>query len=200
MTWMKVGTKMAAVAAIVLAGLVAAVPVLAVQRTALVIGNSAYDHVPTLANPRNDAADVGAALARLGFAVTRRDNTGHAELRQGLLDFQRAASASETAVVFYADHGIEVDGRNFLVPVDARLASDQDVEFEAVPLELVSRAVSMQRAGGDTFDRSGSYTGGAIGGDAGGVCGEGGDGSGRRRGSEQPVQYGVAPALGGAGP
>ena len=45
-------------------------------------------------------------------------------------------------MVFYAGHGIEVDGRNFLVPVDARLASDQDVEFEAIPLELVSRAVS----------------------------------------------------------
>ena len=142
MTWMKVGTKMVAATAIVLAGLVAAGHALAAPRTALVIGNAAYAHVPALANPRNDAADVGAALARLGFAVTRLDNAGHAELRQGLLDFQRAASASETAVVFYAGHGIEVDGRNFLVPVDARLASDQDVEFEAIPLELVSRAVS----------------------------------------------------------
>ena len=142
MARMKVGTRMIAATAIVLNGLMAASPALAAQRAALVIGNAAYAHVPALANPLNDAADVGAALARLGFAVTRLDNTGHAQLRQGLLDFQRAASASEVAVVFYAGHGIEVDGRNFLVPVDARLASDQDVEFEAIPLALVSRAVS----------------------------------------------------------
>ena len=121
-------------------------PAFAAQRVALVIGNATYAHVPALANPLNDAADIGAALDRLGFAVTRLENAGYAALRRGLLEFQRAASASEIAVVFYAGHGIEVDQRNFLVPVDARLASDQDVEFEAVPLELVSRAV--ERASG----------------------------------------------------
>ena len=121
-------------------------PAFAAQRVALVIGNASYEHVPALANPLNDAADIGAALDRLGFAVTRLENAGYAALRRGLLEFQRAASASEIAVVFYAGHGIEVDQRNFLVPVDARLASDQDVEFEAVPLELVSRAV--ERASG----------------------------------------------------
>ena len=121
-------------------------PAFAAQRVALVIGNATYAHVPGLANPLNDAADIGAALGRLGFAVTRLENAGYAALRRGLLEFQRAASASEIAVVFYAGHGIEVDQRNFLVPVDARLASDQDVEFEAVPLELVSRAV--ERASG----------------------------------------------------
>ena len=121
-------------------------PACAAQRAALVIGNGAYAHAPALANPLNDAADVGAALGRLGFSVTRLENAGYAALRRGLLEFQRAASASEVAVVFYAGHGIEVDRHNFLVPVDARLASDQDVEFEAVPLELVSRAV--ERASG----------------------------------------------------
>ena len=120
--------------------------VLAAPRAALVIGNASYAHVPALANPLNDAADVGTALERLGFKVTRLENAGYAELRRGLQEFALAASASEVAVVFYAGHGIEVDRRNFLVPVDARLASDQDVEFEAVPLELVSRAV--ERASG----------------------------------------------------
>ena len=119
---------------------------LAVPRVALVIGNAEYVHAPALTNPVNDAMDVGAALTRLGFTVTRIENAGYAALRRGLLEFQRAASASEVAVVFYAGHGIEVDQRNFLVPVDARLASDQDVEFEAVSLELVSRAV--ERASG----------------------------------------------------
>ena len=121
-------------------------PAFAAQRVALVIGNASYEHVPALANPLNDATDMGAALGRLGFDVTRLENAGYAALRRGLLEFQRAASASEVAVVFYAGHGIEVDQRNFLVPVDARLASDQDVEFEAVPLELVSRSV--ERASG----------------------------------------------------
>ena len=121
-------------------------PALAAPRAALVIGNASYAHAPALSNPLNDAADVGAALERLGFEVTRLENAGQAALRRGLQEFSLAASASEVAVVFYAGHGIEVDRRNFLVPVDARLASDQDVEFEAVPLELVSRAV--ERASG----------------------------------------------------
>ena len=111
------------------------------QRVALVIGNASYAHAPRLANPLNDAADIGGALARLGFAVTTLENADYATLRQGLLAFTRAASAAEVAVVFYAGHGVEVDQRNFLVPVDARLASDQDVEFETVPLDLVMRSV-----------------------------------------------------------
>ena len=112
------------------------------QRVALVIGNASYAHAPALANPLNDASDIGAVLERLGFAVTRLENADQAALRRGLQAFALAASASEIAVVFYAGHGIEVDQRNYLVPVDARLASDQDVEFETVPLELVSRAVA----------------------------------------------------------
>ena len=122
------------------------VPVLAAPRVALVIGNASYAHAAALANPLNDANDIGAALGRLGFSVTRLENASQVQLRRGLQEFALAASASEVAVVFYAGHGIEVDQRNFLVPVDARLANDQDVEFEAVPLELVSRAV--ERASG----------------------------------------------------
>ena len=124
------------------AGLAVASASEATERVALVIGNSAYANVPALANPLNDASDIGDALDRLGFSVTRIENADQAALRQSLQEFQRAASASDIAVVFYAGHGMEVDQRNFLVPVDARLVSDQDIEFEAVPLELVSRAVA----------------------------------------------------------
>ena len=116
-------------------------PASAASRVALVIGNSAYAHVPVIPNPLNDAADIGAALGRLGFSVTRLENADYSALRRGLQEFQRAASAAEIAVVFYAGHGIEVDKQNFLVPVDARLASDRDVEFEAVSLDLVIRTV-----------------------------------------------------------
>ena len=118
-----------------------AVPAMASSRVALVIGNSIYAHVPALANPRNDAADVGAALGRLGFSVTRLDNADYATLRRGLQAFRREAAAAGIAVVFYAGHGIEVNKRNFLVPVDARLQTDGDVEYESVPLDLVMGAV-----------------------------------------------------------
>ena len=122
-----------------------AAPASAGQRVALVIGNGTYAHAPSLANPLNDARDIGAALQRLGFAVTRIENADRAELWDGLQKFSLAASASEMAAVFYAGHGIEVDRRNFLVPVDARLLSDADVEFETVPLDLLMRAVERTR-------------------------------------------------------
>ena len=115
------------------------------QRVALVIGNASYQHAPVLANPLNDAADIGATLGRLGFTVTFMENADRTELWSGLQQFSMTASASEMAVVFYAGHGVEVDKRNFLVPVDARLLSDADIEFETVPLELVSRAVEPAR-------------------------------------------------------
>ncbi len=111
------------------------------RRVALVIGNAAYAHATLLRNPPNDAEAISASLGRLGFTVTRLDDAGKAELEKGLQAFMSAASGSEIALVFYAGHGMEVDQRNFLVPVDARLANADDVEFEAVSLALVMRAV-----------------------------------------------------------
>jgi len=111
------------------------------NRETPIIGNAVYQYAPQLANPLNDASDVGAALGRLGFAVTKLENSGKVALEHGLQQFSRAASTAEIAVVFYAGHGVEIDKRNFLVPVDARLLSDREVEFEAVSLDLVGRAV-----------------------------------------------------------
>ena len=107
------------------------------RRVALVIGNSAYAHTSVLANPLNDAADIAAAFERLGFAVTRLENAGWVEMRSALLKFSEAAFRSDVAVVFYAGHGIEVDGENYLVPVDARLKTDRAVKFETVPFDQV---------------------------------------------------------------
>ena len=109
------------------------------RRVALVIGNSAYAHTSVLANPLNDAADVAAAFERLGFAVTRLENAGGAEMRSALLEFSEAAFRSDVAVVFYAGHGIEVDGENYLVPVDARLKTDRAVTLETVPFYQVRK-------------------------------------------------------------
>ena len=121
--------------------LVLAAQVQAKERVALVIGNAKYKHAPALANPLNDAVDIGTALGRLGFSVIRLDNADHFGMIRGLKAFTRAASTAEVALIFYAGHGIEVDKRNFLIPVDARLQSDREVEFETVSLDLVSRAV-----------------------------------------------------------
>lgn len=127
-----------------IAGLLACcqLPAQAAQRVALVIGNAAYEFAPRLANPLNDAADIAAAFGRLDFEVTEVENADYETLRQRLQEFRRKAAEAELAVVFYAGHGIEVDQRNYLVPVDARLASDQDVEFETVSLDLVMRSVA----------------------------------------------------------
>ena len=116
-------------------------PALASSRVALVIGNSVYDHVPALPNPINDATDIGATLGRLGFAVTQLENVKYENLRQALRTFRREATAAKIAVVYFAGHGIEVDKHNFLVPVDARLETDGDVDYEAVPLDMVTNSV-----------------------------------------------------------
>lgn len=112
-------------------------------RVALVIGNSGYEFAPPLRNPVNDTADVAAALSRLGFAVTRHVDLDYRQMRLVLRDFADVAQDSEIALVYFAGHGIEVDKSNFLIPVDAELQSDLDVEFEAIPLDRVLRSVSL---------------------------------------------------------
>jgi uncharacterized caspase-like protein len=115
---------------------------LGAERVALVIGNGAYQKVPALPNPHNDATDVAASLDRLGFAVQRVADGKFDDMRRALLDFSKRARAAEMAVVFFAGHGIEVGGENWLIPVDAQLASDVDVEQEAIGLKSVMLVVS----------------------------------------------------------
>ena len=135
--------RLRALAAALLAAVccAAAFSAAAADRVALVVGNGAYAHAPKLANPVNDAAAVGAALERLGFSVMRVENAGYDALRRRLRDFGRASRGAEVAVAFYAGHGVEVGGRNYLVPVDATLANDGDAAFEAVGLDLVMQSV-----------------------------------------------------------
>lgn len=113
----------------------------AAERVALLIGNSAYTHVPALPNPVNDAASLGTSLERLGFTVEHADNLDYDAMRRVLIEFSAKAAGAEIALVFYAGHGIEIDRQNFLVPVDARLASDRAVMLEAIPLDTVLMAV-----------------------------------------------------------
>ena len=107
----------------------------AADRVALVIGNSAYGPIGDLENPRNDAADVGAALGRLGFEVSTVLDVDQVAFNRALLDFTRRSNGADMALVFYAGHGIEIDGVNYMVPVNARLERDTDVRFAAVSLD-----------------------------------------------------------------
>ena len=117
-------------------------PALAEKRVALVLGNSAYQNVPPLANPVNDAALMANTLKRAGFdVVDSRQNLSALETRRVLRDFADKATNADIAVIYYAGHGIEVDGNNYLIPVDARLERDNDVYDEAFSLDRVLVAV-----------------------------------------------------------
>ncbi len=113
-------------------------PAWAAKRVALVIGNSAYQNVPALANPINDGATMAATLKDAGFdVVDSRHDLSAIETRRALRDFSDAAHDADIAVIYYAGHGMEVDGENYLIPVDAKLERDTDVYDEAFSLDRV---------------------------------------------------------------
>jgi hypothetical protein len=117
----------------------------AAARVALVIGNGAYQNVAQLPNPPRDASDVADSFTRLGFTVTKAiDATGDA-MRHALIEFGHAADGADMAVVFYAGHGMEIGGDNWLIPVDARLLSDTDADSEAISLKSVTLQVNKAR-------------------------------------------------------
>ncbi len=115
---------------------------LADKRVALVIGNSVYQHAAPLANPSNDATAVAKLLKNIGFDVVdvRRDLIG-TDLRRAIREFSQDTRNADVAIVFYAGHGFEMNGTNYLVPTDAKLERDFDVEDETVPLDRFLAAV-----------------------------------------------------------
>jgi hypothetical protein len=117
-------------------------PASAQNKVALVIGNGAYQNVPELPNPPHDAADVAAAFQRLGFSVQLVTDARYEVMRLALLKFSEKARTAEMAVVFFAGHGMEINGENWLVPTDAELKSDLDVDQEAISLHAVMLMVS----------------------------------------------------------
>src|ERR1700726_4881886 len=121
-------------------------PALAEKRVALVLGNSAYQNVAPLPNPVNDGAVIAATLKDAGFdVVDSRHDLPAAETRRALRDFADRARDADIAVVYYAGHGIEVDGANYLIPVDAKLERDTDVYDEAFSLDRVLVAIEPAR-------------------------------------------------------
>ncbi|MBR0859772.1 caspase family protein [Bradyrhizobium liaoningense] len=113
-------------------------PAHAEKRVALVIGNSAYKNVPKLANPVSDAGLIGSVLKRAGFdTIDVRQDLSASEMRKALREFGSKTRDADVAVVYYAGHGMELDGANYLIPTDATLETDTDVYDEALPLDRV---------------------------------------------------------------
>jgi len=111
------------------------------RRVALVIGNSAYRHAPVLPNPRNDAADMAAKLKELGFEVVWGEDLDLGGVRSTIRNFIDRLEGADMALFFYAGHGLQVNGENYIAPVDAQLSSYLDLDFEAVPINLVLSAM-----------------------------------------------------------
>lgn len=108
------------------------------NRHALVIGNSGYSHTKALSqNPLNDAKDMERKLTELGFKVTMMPNATKTQIKSALQDFTNSSQGADLVLVFYAGHGLEHAGVNYLVPIDAKIDSLRYVQQEAVPLDDV---------------------------------------------------------------
>lgn len=114
------------------------------QRIALVIGNSNYRSAP-LKNPVNDAADMAAALRNLGFKVTLKRDANQRTMKQSIRNFGKQLAQGGVGLFYFAGHGIQYSGRNYLVPVQAEVQSEADVEYEAVDAGRV--LAQMEKAG-----------------------------------------------------
>jgi Caspase domain len=108
------------------------------KRVALIIANARYANATTLANPIADARIIAASLKRAGFdTVDVRTDVSKAALESELRAFGQKADGAEVALVYYAGHGIEAGGQNYLIPVDAALVRDRDLDVEATRLDTV---------------------------------------------------------------
>ena len=121
-------------------------PALAGKRVALVIGNSAYQHVRKLSNPANDSDAVSATLKGAGFdVVDLQHDLGVDEMRKTLRDFSDKTFGADFAVVYFAGHGMELDGTNYIIPVDAVLKRDIDVYDQAISLDRILAMIEPAR-------------------------------------------------------
>jgi uncharacterized caspase-like protein len=121
-------------------------PAAAEKRVALVVGNSTYAQVGTLANPANDANDISSALKSAGFEVILGLNVDKREFDSKVRNFADILEDADVAIFFYAGHGLQVAGRNYLIPVDARLQSERDLDFDSVNLDFILKQMELGRA------------------------------------------------------
>lgn len=115
------------------------------RRTALIIGNSNYQQVGKLLNPVNDAQDIANTLQGLGFEVLLLRNASLREIDDAMSRFSQKLKQGGVGVFYYAGHGLQVDGENYLIPVDAKLDRDLDVRYETLPVGKILNV--MEEAG-----------------------------------------------------
>jgi uncharacterized caspase-like protein len=119
---------------------------MASRRTALVVGNAAYTMSP-LRNPGNDAADMAAKLKQLGFHVMLRLDATRRQIEEAVDAFSRELRQGGVGLFYYAGHGVQVDGQNYLIPLDARLEESVDVKYQTIPAGWVLER--MENAGNE---------------------------------------------------
>jgi Caspase domain len=116
------------------------------RRVALVIGNSSYQNVARLPHPAKDAEAIAQMFRKAGFeAVQLRTDLGYSDFKRTLRRFEDASAGADIAVVFYAGHGIELNGTNYMLPIDAKLAVDRDARDEAIELGRLMEAVESSK-------------------------------------------------------
>lgn len=117
----------------------------AAGNVALVIGNGAYAHSAPLANPRNDATAIAAKLRLLGFVTVEGYDLSREEMAEKVREFAGQARGADLSLFFYAGHGMQVDGENYLLPVDAVMGDETAIDFEAFPVEMITRQMSLTK-------------------------------------------------------
>ena len=111
-------------------------------RVALVIGNGAYVNANVLPNPPNDARAIAVVLRQIGFEVVEGENLDRSTMENDFRDFLHRAANASVVLLFYAGHGMQVDGKNYLVPVDAKLAAASDLAFETIDVDKILDALA----------------------------------------------------------
>lgn len=106
------------------------------RRVALVIGNSAYETAP-LRNPVNDAEDIAQALGELGFEIIHKENVRQNDMKRAIREFGEKIRNSDVALFYYAGHGVQVNGQNYLIPIGATIEKEEEVEYESVDVGFV---------------------------------------------------------------
>src|SRR3979490_1370103 len=142
------GSRGALAAVMIVLSLLSTGPAAAEKRIALVVGNSAYQNITRLDNPRNDAMLMADTLSGLGFTLIGGRAQLHldkAALDPGVQNFGRQIQGADVALFYYAGHGVQVNGSNYLVPVGANPTREADVDFQMGDVKLVLR--QMQGSG-----------------------------------------------------
>lgn len=117
------------------------------KRTALVIGNGAYTNAPPLKNPPNDARDMAATLKTLGFDVISAIDINQRGMKRLIREFGQKLKGGGSGLFYYAGHGVQSKGRNYLIPIDADIQSEAEIEDSGVDLNLVLNSMDEAQNG-----------------------------------------------------